>query len=286
MPLLFEKTEELTYQNFDSRDYYQAFLHGHHFDVGGGTITRQEIDVIKKHPELKRISIAGLHQDTFEYFIETYGAQFEAIYFFKNKMVSDLSILGTLDHVEVLGYFLNQRAEHLWDMSGNKKLRLLNIDDFSRLKGLNGIEKAPKLEGLCFGNKVWATSKITKVPDLSHSSLKWVCYNAHIPCEETCKFLQIPNLELLDFPTNRYKTEFLAWICANYPKLKGDSLQPYYVFDDGTGFICGKRKPGFDDINSEKGKKRVENACMRFEKMKREYTGMSMEDILKIVEEE
>lgn len=286
MPLLFEKTDELTYGNFASRDFYQAFLYGDRFNIGGGTITEEEIDVIQQHPELKRISIAGLHQDTFEYFVRTYGAQFEAIYFFKNKMVSDLSILGTLDHVEVLGYFLNQRAERLWDMSGNKKLRLLNIDDFSRLHELNGIEKAPKLEGVCFGNKIWATSKVTRLPDLSHCSLKWICYNAHIPYKETCKFLQIPNLESLDFPTNSYKTEFLAWISVNYPKLKGGSLRPYYVFDDGSGFICGKRKPHFDDINSEKDKKRVENACRRFERMKQEYAGMSVENILRIVGEE
>lgn len=286
MPWKWEKkqTVAFTYNNFDKISYYQIFLYGEAADIGGGTITKEEIDVIREHPEWKRIAIAGLHQDTFEYFVETYGAQFEAICFHKNKMVSDLSILGTLDRVEVLAYFLNQRAEKLWDMRGNHHLRMLSLNDFSRLHDLTGIETAPQLQYLDFGNMVWATSEVHILPDLSHSKLQKIGFNAAVSCENVYhSFLQIPELQQLDFRTNMYKTEFLAWICANYPQLKGNSLQPYVHWDEKSGTICGKRKASFDDINSEKDSKRVANACKRFETMKRKFQGMSFEEIRKIL---
>lgn len=286
MPYKQEKLDSavLTFENFDCLyDHYEVLLYGEDFDVGGGTITKEEIDIIQEHPEWKRIAIAGLHQDTFEYFVENYGAQFEAIYFFKNKLVADLSILGTLSQVEAIGYFVNQRAEALWDMSGNQRLRMFSFDDFSRLHDLTGIETAPSLEYLSFGNKVWATSKVFTVPDLSHSKLQKISYNAELSYEGAYTLLQIPQLQELHFRANMYKTEFLAWICANYPHLKGCCLKPYEMWDEKSGTICGKRKAGFDDINSEKDSKRVANACKRFEKMKREYQGMPFPEIRKIV---
>ena len=80
MPIEFKKMPELGFDNMMDEWNYQVLLYGDAMDIGGGTITKEEIDVIGEHPEWKRISIAGLHQDTFEYFIHTYGAQFEAIY--------------------------------------------------------------------------------------------------------------------------------------------------------------------------------------------------------------
>lgn len=277
----YETNEDLTFHSFDCPEPYQVFLYGDKWDIGGGTITKDEIDIIYEHPELERISIAGLHQDTFDYFVHTYGGQFKAIYFWKNKLVSDLSALSALENIEVLGYFANQRAEKLWDMSNNKKLRMLNIDDFSRLKDFNGIETAPALEGLLFGNKVWARTSIEHIPDLSHSSLKRISHNAEVSYEDTYRMLQIPTLEYLDFRANLYPTEFLAWICANFPHLKGGCLGPYELRADNSGFICGKRKPRFNDITEEKTRKKVENATVRFNEMKEKFAGVSFEEMMK-----
>lgn len=274
------KMEALTFDNFCSKNFYQVFLRGEAADIGGGTITKKELDIIKRHPEWERISIAGLHQDTFEYFVQTYGRQFKAIYFFKNKMVHDLSPLGQLENLEALGYFLNQRAEKLWDMSGNKALEYLNVDDFSRLHSLEGIEKAPNLKYLSFGNKIWARSKFFDVPDLSNSRLKKISFNAEISYENTYKFLQCPDLDELDFRTNLYKTEFLAWICANYPNLTGYCLRPYILFEDGTGLICGKRKPHLDNVNDEKTKEKLAKAEKKFDEMKAKYQGMELQEII------
>lgn len=288
MPLSFEKTEmkELTYGNFDSQFNYQAFLCGEALDIGGGTITKEEIDIIKDYPELKRIRVTGLRQDTFEYFIENYGSQFEAICFWKDKLVSDFSVLGNLENIVAITFFWNQRVEKLWDMSNNKKLRMLNLDDFTRLHSLRGVEKAPALEYLTFGNLSDSRSKFDNVPDLNETSLQKVAYNSDVPYECVEKFLNIPDLKELGFRANMYKVEFLAWISANYPHIKGNALRPYALFGDKkSGFICGKRKPWIHDINSEKDKKRVEKAVNNFEGLKKELYGMPFEEIVKLCKE-
>ena len=69
-------------------------------DIGGGRISIPEIDVLAEHPEAEAVRISGLRQDTFEYFIQTYGQRLRAIHFFKNKLVEDWSLLGTLPKLE------------------------------------------------------------------------------------------------------------------------------------------------------------------------------------------
>ena len=46
---------------------------------------KEQIDNIKKYPHAKSVIVSGLYQDTFEYFIDNYGKQFEAITFWKNN---------------------------------------------------------------------------------------------------------------------------------------------------------------------------------------------------------
>ncbi|MBP3460437.1 MAG: hypothetical protein J6K58_14640 [Lachnospiraceae bacterium] len=283
MPIKFTDSKPLTFDNFDNRDNYQAFLYGNAADIGGGTILKEEIDVLSQYPDLKRIAIMGLHQDTFEYFVETYGKKFEAIYFWKNKLVEDWSKLSKLENIEVLAYFHNQRIEVLWDMRENKKLRLLAIEDFTRLKDMSGIEKAPVLEGLLFGNKVWARTSINRFPDLQLTSIRRINHNAEVSFEDTFRMLQIPSLENLDFRTNLYPTEFIAWICANYPNLKGYCLNPYVKFTDNSAVICGKRKPCIDDITDEKGLAKIEKAGKNFEQMKEKYRGFTFSQIMDVL---
>ncbi|EMO55167.1 hypothetical protein LEP1GSC172_2292 [Leptospira noguchii] len=52
-------------------------------DISGGKILKERMDTIKSNPHAKTIQISGLRQDTFDYFIENYASQFEAIYFWK-----------------------------------------------------------------------------------------------------------------------------------------------------------------------------------------------------------
>ena len=66
-------------------------------EVDGGSISVDQIDeAIGNYPNAKSIVISGLKQDTFDYFVRKYGQQFEAISFWKNKLVENLSLLETV----------------------------------------------------------------------------------------------------------------------------------------------------------------------------------------------
>lgn len=271
----------LDFNTFSDCHFYELFLEPADWDVGGGKITIEEIDIIKEYPGVKHIAISGLYQDTFEYFVKTYGNQFEAICFWKNKLVSDWSLLSYLENVECICYFFNQRLEHFWDMSNNKKLKYLSIDDFSRLKDYSGIEKAPTLEGVNFGNKVWARTELSHFPDMSQSTLKYVIHNAKISMYDAYNILKSPFLEQFDFDSGTYPTEFIAWVCANYPHIQGFCLKPYIDHGDGYISVTGKRKKTFD-ATTEKGMKMKINAVDKFEKMLSEYKGMTFDEIVSI----
>ena len=136
----------ITIDNFDSSSFDMYDINLVQKEVDGGVISFEQIDVIRDFPDSKSIIISGLKQDTFEYFVNTYGKQFKAITFWKNKGVSDLSVLSLLIDIEYISYFYNQKASKLWDMTNNEKLKGLSLTDFSKLHSLDGIEKCSNLE--------------------------------------------------------------------------------------------------------------------------------------------
>ena len=87
----------ITMANFDSASFDGYDINLVQKEVDGGIITVEQIDTIREFPDAKSIIISGLKQDTFEYFVNTYGRQFLAITFWKNKAVSDLSALSSLE---------------------------------------------------------------------------------------------------------------------------------------------------------------------------------------------
>ena len=97
-------------------------------DIGGGKISIADIDKLKEYPGMEVVTISGLRQDIFEYFIQTYGRQLKAISFFKNKFVEDWSLLGTLPDVEYLQFFANQRIHSLIGLC---------IEDFPNLSSID-----------------------------------------------------------------------------------------------------------------------------------------------------
>lgn len=246
-------------------------------DIGGGIITHKEIDKISEFKTFDKVMISGLRQETFEYFIQTQGHKFKAIMFWKNKLVEDWSILSTLEDVKFIGYFHNQRINRLWDMSNNKSLEGLYISDFTRLHNLVGIEKAPKLERLSFGDAVWNKSTLKNLKPLENTNLKEFNFGGNtIEDEDISLYTKMPKLEVLNFRSNLYTTEQLAWLVAKLPNVQGNSLRPYIKFEseiiDKDILICGKRKPF---LSSERDNRRIQNYVMQFEELVKKY---SLED--------
>lgn len=273
--------------NFDydktTKTHNSLWLREENMDIGGGKITIADIDKLKNYPDTEVVTISGLKQDTFEYFIKTYGKQLKAIRFFKNKFVEDLSLLGTLPHLEYLYFFANQRATSLWNMTENKSLSSLCIEDFSRLTSIRGVETAPALKEFRIGNAIWNTMVLDSLMPLSNSKIERLSFTGRAIGDSDFSFLEtLPELKVFDFATNVFTTEQVAWIAANCPlaegyalKAKVDCMLPdsnEHLVDVPKSIIVGKRKPILKvKGNEEKIQKYVDS----FEKLKKKYKGMS-----------
>ncbi len=282
--------------NSDSEKFkeFQNFIHAHwvwreegkgcigiyvqpkEMDVSGGKISISEIDIIKKYPDADTFTVSGLNQSTFEHLIKNYGNQIKSIRFFKNKLVEDLSLLSELPNLEYMYFFHNQRISKLWDMSKNINLKGIAFSDFTRLKNLSGVEKAPNLRYFSFVDAVWNTNVVDSYMCFANTNLEYLEFNAKNIIDRDFSFLEtMPNLTEFHFASKFLSTEEVAWICGNFPKLKGDSLRPYRYFASqelDIVIITGKRKPSFDRIgNEEKLQKYVE----KFEDLKIKFKNKS-----------
>lgn len=244
-------------------------------DVTGGKITIGDIDKLANYPDVKSVTISGLNQETFEYFIKTYGRQLRFIEFFKNKAVEDWSLLGTLPQLEGIHWFYNQRITKLWDMSKNYSLKLVALEDFTKLHSLEGIEKAPALEWFDFGDAVWSTSEIESLQPFCGTRIKRIDFSGKKIRDMDISFIpEMKELEVFNFPSNHFTTEQVAWLVAKCPELKGKSLKPYKDFvlwnkdthksDIPAVIIVGKRKP---TLTIEGNEKKIAGYVAKFEKL-------------------
>lgn len=249
-------------------------------DIGGGTISIEDIDKLKDYPDTDVVTISGLHQDTFEYFIKTYGKQLKAIRFFKNKLVEDWSLLGTLPQLEYVHFFANQRIEALWNMQENSSLVGLCIEDFSKLTSIKGIETAPSLKEFRIGNAIWDKMILDSLMPLANTDIeKFMFYGKSIAENDFSFLADMPCIKVFDFPTNMLTTEQVAWIAVNFPKLQGFALKAKLnceLYDSSMNevpgvIIVGKRKPSLIIQGNEK---RIEKYVLTFESLKQKYKGM------------
>lgn len=241
-------------------------------NISGGKIAKETIDSIQDYSSLSAITLSGLTQETFEYFIENYGGQFIAINFWKCPRIQDLSSIADLKDLQYLTFFWNQKASNLWDFSKSISLRGLSISDFTRLKDLTDLEKSESLEELSFGNYVWNTFQLDTLEPLKKlQNLKTLDFSAKkIIDGKIDPIASIESLESVEFPGNLFSTEQVCWLKAKRPNLKSKLLQPYWKIENPLDFgekqkdtfIVGKRKPFLD---STKDAQRIHRYKEKFE---------------------
>jgi hypothetical protein len=216
-------------------------------------IAKAEIDVIREFPDATEIAIAGLAQATFEYFIEHYAHQFKVIIFWKCPLIGSLKAMESLDQVEYIVYFWNQRAEHLWDFSKTKALKGFCYDDFRRMHDISEIADAPALEELQFGDRVWAKYVLNTLAPLQECpALKNLAFSAKKIVDGKIEPLaNLKQLEQLSFSSNLFSTEQVAWLKAHLSDTVVSKLLTAYRTIEKPLKIGGKDK---DTVIVGKGK--------------------------------
>lgn len=244
-------------------------------DISGGRISRDEIDTIQQYPEVREITLSGLKQDTFEYFIVRYARQFKAIHFWKCPLVVDLSPIESLAELEYILFFWNQRVERLWNFSGMPSLKGLAFDDFTRMHDLSDLEHASSLQELHFGDLIWNKYILNSLSPLAVcKKLKHLSFSAKKVLDGRIEpIASLQSLERLDFPTNLFTTEQVAWLKAHLPPtVESRVLAAHWKLAQPIPFngkdkdilIVGKRKPFLD---STRDGQRLERYMSQFDAM-------------------
>lgn len=245
-------------------------------DISGGKITKEIINLIK-NTNCTKITISGLQQDTFEYFIKNYGSRFIEINFWKCPRIEDLTPIESLTDIEKITYFWNQKAENLWDFSKNIKLRSFSFDDFTKMHDLSSLENSNSIEELEFGDKIWSKYVVNSLQPLSQiKNLRKLSFSAKNLIDNSVKPLsEIINLEEINFPAKMFSTEKVAWLTAHMPNiLESNALRPYrrVLAVDGSMsdevIIIGKRKPILD-WNTDRNK--IEKYISNFDELVKFY---------------
>ena len=264
---------------FKENDDNSLRLIPHDNDIGGGVITKQEIDALEAYDGLEYLMISGLKQDTFEYFIQNYARNLRGIVFFKNKLVEDWSLLSTLTSLEYIFYFHNQRITKLWDMSNNTNLKGIIIRDFTRLHSLDGIQKAKNLEYFEVGNAVWDSMVVDSYQYFENSNVQILGFSGKkIEDEDFSFFEKMPQLKQFNSSLHLLTREQIAWVVSNFPHINGYSLCSYVPFENANReielFITGKRMPHLkqDDL-------RVKRYDEKFEVLLKKYKGLSYQQL-------
>ena len=219
-------------------------------EVDGGEISKEQIDSIGSHPDAKSIVISGLKQDTFDYFVSNYARQFEAISFWKNKSVSDLSSLASLTDVKYINYFFNQKATSLWNMSRNEGLIGLGIHDFSKLHNIEDIVSSPNLQHFAIGDEVWTKMELDSLKPISETNITHFEWSGKTVKDGNFKCLSNGRISTLDINPTQFTVEELTDLLAAFPEtLQGTITKPYVTggVEDSTGhtsyfFLCKGKK--------------------------------------------
>ena len=253
---------EVNLSNFETSNFDLFDISIVQKEVGGGTTKKGQLACIEEHSDAKSLIVSGLNQESFEYLIKRFGNQFEAISFWKNKLISDLSPLSNLSNIKYVHFFFNQRAVNLWDMKHNKNLTGVAIYDFSRLHSIEEITTAPKLEYFSIGNKVWSKMEIESLKPLIHSNVSHFAWWGNKVLDNDYLCLARSHITELDMNIGRFKTDELAKLIASIPNLKGSITKPYTegsVTEQGKRttyyFLCKGKKhliKGKDDDKLEK----------------------------------
>lgn len=234
-------------------------------DISGGKITRESIDEISSSG-CSKLKVSGLHQDTFDYLIDSYGSRFTEIDFWKCPRVFDLSRLSTLERIESVSFYWNQGAKRLWDMSTNRRLKKLSFLDFTKLCGLDDLATSTTLQDVRFGNAVWPKMVVESLQPLCnapaleklHFQPKKIADNRVGPLTE------LEKLRELEFPPSMFTMEKVAWLAARLGSaVRSSVLCAVRTLDSPIcgkdkrldALVIGKRKP-FLDSNLDQAKLR------------------------------
>jgi hypothetical protein len=210
-------------------------------------LTADLLDKEMQHSKIRTcLRIRCLSQDGLEHFVSRYGALCHVLFLDDCRYIHDLSPIGGLPQLHAL-CIDNYRGAALWDISKSTALEILSIRSSKKLiYDPLDLRTAPALKEI----RLWG-GELTVYPLKSLEcfrslrSLERIDLNLIRLEDSNLSVLStLPNLSEFHFDTDLLTTEEIAFICARYPSLYGESLCAYIAsWSIRNVRVCGKGKP-------------------------------------------
>jgi hypothetical protein len=202
-------------------------------ELNGGATSEAELEVLEQRTDATALTVSGLDQRVFETLARRFGRRLTALHLWKCPKISDLSPIEDMSRLTHLAVFWNQRAQRLWNFSRNPDLLALHFTDFTKLDQLDDIAGgAPSLRVLEFGNANFSRYQVKTLDPVGQlHDLTSLSFNAKTIGDNRIQPLaNLRKLRDLDFPSNQFTVEQLAWLRARLPDtvagLSLDAVRP------------------------------------------------------------
>jgi hypothetical protein len=223
-----------------------------------------------KELQIENLWLVGAKEKDLNYILPLINLRYLNI---SQLLASDLSIFETQKTIETISLTWNTKTETLWDFSKNKKLRTVEITDFSKLQDLRQLSSAKQIENLTIGGGNDKPIKIlTLEPIGTLKNLKYLSLTNLKLYDDTLRPIgQLKNLEKLEI-SNQFDVKEYAWLSSRMPNTICKHFQAtrqvqfftnnILVYDT---MVTGRRKPF---LLSTKDNEKIEKYISDFQKLK------------------
>lgn len=131
--------------------------------------------------DARYVFLNGFNQEQFLHIAPGLRDTTEVIYLFKCPKIRDLSILAQFSKLKCVHIYWNNSLESLWDMAGNKELKVLSFTAISKLCNIEALKQS-HAEYINFDssdsngrtkNMLFDASVFDQMPCLKHLSLSY-----------------------------------------------------------------------------------------------------------------
>jgi hypothetical protein len=192
--------------------------------------------------------VSGLNQERFAHFCAHFANAYKIVQLVHCNLIRDFTPLTQLDRVQYIIIDWVQKADRLWDMSGNASLLGLCLEDINRLASLDGIASAPKLRELSVLQDVDAKLYLDTLEPLSECPcLEKISIRIEgIRDGSAWPITRMKALKKAGFSAGLLETEQFAMLAARLKEVELQFREPYIVFDNNDKknvLVVGKGKP-------------------------------------------
>lgn len=197
-----------------------------------------------------KLHIHRLTQDGLEYFADKYAATYEVLYFDDCTCITDFAPLGRVKNLTAVRIERCKRLSDLWNLSENRRLRVLSIHDAKKLTYCPfKLFTSNTLEEVRFWGEsgehkylMQSLSAFSGMASLRRIGLNNITLEDH----DVSVLSTLPCIETFHFDAGMLTTEEIAQICVRYPHIYGQDIGAYIADElsvHGNVRVCGYRKP-------------------------------------------